>query len=301
MKYTLTCLCLSLFAIQSAFACTTFASVDGANQSTLIAKNRDENPDIQSVVAFHPEQGYAFLGMVSQRTPTSPYAVRAGINEYGLAIVNMAVSNPPPATSYADGDAFMRAALTTDQSVAQVMADLPALVAAHPYPEFYLLADRMQTASIELAPHGKYFVTVSNTGPVYHTNNYEFPAFFPFNKSYAYLAGSMNRYNRISALMNGNTNYTLDEFEMFAHDHAAGSNDSIFRTGKHPKDPKTARTLATFIAQIPHDGSAPTVSIEFYPFGCTSPVMCPATTYKLNANFWDFSTPRKILSGDSNS
>ncbi len=278
---------LSLSLCQNALACTTFASVDGADQSTLIAKNRDESPDIQSVMLFHPDSGYAFLGMVSQQTPTAPYAVRAGINEYGLAIVNMAVSNPPHDVEYGDGDALMRDVLMHNQSVAEVMGNLPTLIADHPYPEFYLLADRNQTASIELAPHGKYVVTLSNTGPLYHTNNYEFPSFMPLNLSYSYLEGSINRYNRISALMNSNTNYTLDEFQLFAHDHAAGSNDSIFRTGRQPNDPQTPRTLATFIAKIPHDGSAPTVLIQFYPYGCTSPVMCPATTYTLSSSFWN--------------
>ena len=297
MKYTLIGLCLSLFTWQSSFACTTFASVDGADQATLIAKNRDEHPDLQSVVAFHPTEGYRFLGMVSQRTVDGPYVVRSGINEYGLAIVNMAVPNAPPKAPYADGDAFMRAVLTQNQTVAGVLGNLPHLVTEYPYPEFYLLADRTQTAIIELATNGHYFVTLSNTGPMYHTNNYEFPSFFQYN--IGDLEGSTNRYNRISALMNSNTQYTMQDFELFAHDHNAGSNDSIFRTGKNLSDPNTPRTLATFIASIPHDGSAPTVSIEFYPQGCTSPVSCPANTYVLNAQFWDFSGTTNVLAAPS--
>ncbi|MCX7123120.1 MAG: carcinine hydrolase/isopenicillin-N N-acyltransferase family protein [Gammaproteobacteria bacterium] len=299
MKKLLTTLLIILFSGQSTFACTTFASVDGANQTTLIAKNRDEHPDIQSVVAFHPNQGYSFLGMVSQQKSDEPYIIRSGINEYGLAIVNMATPNPPANASYADGDAFMRAVLTQDKTVAEVLGHLPLLIATHLYPEFYLLADRTQTASIELAPQGKYFVTVSNIGPLYHTNNYEFPAFFPNN--IGDLEGSTLRYNRISALMNSNTEYTLNEFKLFSHDHHAGSNDSIFRTGKDLSDPNTPRTLATFIASIPHNGSAPSVSIEFYPKGCGSPLDCPATTYILNSQFWDFPGTIYILKQDSHS
>ena len=294
MKKLMICLSLGFFTWQNAMACTTFASVDGANQTTLIAKNRDEHPDLQSVVAFHPDEGYRFLGMVSQRMPGGPYVVRSGINEYGLAIVNMATPDAPPKAPYADGDAFMRAVLTGNQTVAGVLGNLPRLVAEHPYPEFYLLADRNQTAIIELTTNGKYFVSLSNTGPLYHTNNYEFPPFFKNN--IGDLEGSTNRYNRISALMNSNTDYTLNEFQLFAHDHNAGSNDSIFRTGKNLADPNTPRTLATFIASIPHDDSPPTVSIEFYPHGCTSPAACPATTYTLTPGFWDFPGATKSLS-----
>ncbi len=285
----------TLCTLQQSFACTTFASVNGANQSTLIAKNRDEHPDIQSVAVFHPDGGYAFLGMVSQQKPGAALILRSGINQYGLAIVNMAVPNPPNGGLYGDGDAFIRAVLTLNRSVAEVMGNLPSLVATNPYPEFYLLADRNQTALIELASQGQYFVTLSNGTPLYHTNNYENPAFAANNTGD--LEGSTNRYDRISALMNSNSNYTLNEFQLFAHDHAAGSNDSIFRTGKKVGNPYTARTLATFIAQIPHDGSAPTVWIQFYPRPDISGSQ-NVFEYQLTPAFWNFPGNVKVLDSE---
>lgn len=294
-------LCLGALLVQSSFACTDFASVNGANNSVLINKNRDEVPDLQSVVAFHPFKGYSFMGLVSQQQEGNPYVVRAGINQYGLAIVNMAAgilkNNPTYYNRYDDGDDFMRAVLTGYQSIAEVMGNLPALVAAHPYPEFYLLADRQQTALIELAPGGQYVVTTSDSEPLYHTNNYEAPGFAQYNTFYA--EGSMNRYDRIADLMNSTSNYSMDTFITFAHDHAAGSNDSIFRTGLNPGDPKTPRTLATFIASIPKaSNGAPTVYVQFYP---EPNISGPSYTFNLTPDFWKFKGSQKVLAVEQQS
>lgn len=287
-----TILVLGLLSFSSSFACTDYASVNGANNTVMITKNRDEYPDLQSILAVHPDQGYGFMGLFSQQKAGTPYAVRAAINQYGLSIVNMgaAVLKGYPGydpNRYDDGDDFMRAVLTQYKTISEVLANLPALTAAHPYPEFYLLADTEQTALVELAPNHQYFVTVSNSAPLYHTNNYESPGFAKYNMFYA--ESSMNRYSRIADLMNSTPNYSLDTFITFAHDHVAGSNDSIFRTGIEPNTPQT---LATFIASIPKDQSAPTVYIQFYP---KSNLSGPAYTYTLNPQFWQFSGMQKVL------
>jgi hypothetical protein len=44
-----------ILGVSSAFACTDFATLNGTNQSVLIAKNRDMYPGLQSIVAFHPK------------------------------------------------------------------------------------------------------------------------------------------------------------------------------------------------------------------------------------------------------
>ncbi len=275
-------------------ACTCFATVHGENNAVLIAKNRDEIPDIQSVVAFHPAQGFSFLALVSQQKQGGSYVVRAGINQYGLTIVNMAASvlknYPSYADRYDDGDDLMRAVLTQYKSIAGVMGNLPLLVAAHPYPEFYLLADSTQTALIELAPDGQYSVSLSNSVPLYHTNNYEAAGFMQYNTFY--LEDSMNRYKRIADLMNSMSVYSMDTFITFAHDHDAGTNDSIFRTGIDSNNPDTPRTLATFIASIPKDQSAARVYVQFYP---KSDFNEPSYSFNLTPGFWNFKGATKVL------
>lgn len=287
-------LTLSLTAVKISFACTDYASVNGENNTVMITKNRDEFPDLQSILAVHPTNGYAFMGLFSQQKTNAPYVVRAAINQYGLSIVNMGAGvlkgyRGYDANRYDDGDDFMRDVLTHYKTIGEVLINLPALVASHPYPEFYLLADQQEIALIELAPNQQYQVTLSNSAPLYHTNNYESPAFSQYNLMYA--ESSLNRYSRISDLMNSNKTYSFNTFLTFAHDHVAGTNDSIFRTNVSATQ-AVVKTLATFIASIPKDGSAPNVYIQFYP---TVSMNGPAYTYTLDSSFWSFTGVQKVL------
>ena len=287
---------LLFFPINSS-ACTAFSTADGANNSVLILKNRDEHPDIQHVVAFNPGKNNRFVALVSHKKNEDPYVLRSGINEKGLAIVNLSASilekDPTYVDRYDDGDDFMRDILTNNTSVSDVMAHLPNLTASHPFPEFYMLADQQQTALIELTTQGRYRITLSNSGPLYHTNNFESPVFQSSNTVYE--NGSLNRYSRIADLMNNNPAPSLEQFKTFAHDHAAGSNDSLFRKTNTKDDRKRARTLATFLANIPKDGSAPTLYVQFDP---NATVNGPSHTYTLDKNFWNFKSKTKMLASE---
>ncbi len=288
---------LLLFIPLSCSACTTFSTVDGANNSVLILKNRDEHPDIQHVVAFNPGKNNRFVALVSHKKIGDPYVLRSGINEKGLAIVNLSASilkkDPAYVDRYDDGDDFMKDILTNNNSVSDVMAHLPNLTASHPFPEFYMLADQQQTALIELTTQGRYRTTLTNSGPLYHTNNFESPIFQSSNT--VYLQGSLNRYSRIADLMNNLPAPSFEQFKTIAHDHAAGKNDSIFRTTNTKDDPKRARTLATFLVNIPKDRSAPTLYVQFYP---NATVNGPSHTYTLDKNFWNFKSKTKILTSE---
>ncbi len=100
------------------------------------------------------------------------------------------------------------------------------------------------------------------------------------------------RYNRIDVLMNNMKTYTMADFFNFAHDQDAGNWNSIFKVGKNPTDPGTPRTVATFIASIPKNGDAPTVSIQFYP---AAKITESVYTYTLNTSFWNFQGAKKVL------
>lgn len=269
---------LPLFGI----ACTTFATFDGTNDSLLIAKNRDNNPDRQIMAVVNEPNKYKYIALSRQDVPDF---VSAGVNEYNLAVFNEVTIEYSDKAVGGIADDFSKDILQNYKTVQDVLPDLDQLVAKFPAPVFYQVTDGKNLLSIEVAPNHKYSYTMISSGTYAHTNNYQIK---PLIKDYQYsdsektrLSASTTRYDRAKFLMTQNKNIDLAQMQVFALDRNAGNDDSIFRTGAVDNNPRTSKSLAFFGVQIDKKNkSTATVNANLYN-------MSEKYNYTLVPSFWN--------------
>jgi hypothetical protein len=277
-----------------AFACTTFASFNGADNTLVMAKNRDNRPDHQVIEVVVASGKYKYLALSRQDVPDF---VSAGINEKNLAVFNEVTVEYSAQAKGGIADDFSKDILQNYAHARDVIPDIAKLVAKYPDPVFYQVADGKQILSIEVAPNHKFSYTLVKQGSFAHTNNYLIPELiknYPYSTSEnARLLASSMRLNRASYLVSHESSPSLETLQTIALDHSAGNNDSILRSGESHKE-NSVRSLAFFGVQIAHDGDVNSqVSANLYTVG-------EKYHYTLNDAFWrQYSAGITILSANS--
>lgn len=271
---------MSAGIVYPAIACTTFATFNGADNSILMAKNRDNRADRQVIQVVVEVGKLKYLALSRQDYPNF---VSAGINEKNLAVFNeVTVEYSNKAVGAIDDD-FSKDILQNYTNAKDVIPDIPKLIAKYPDPVFYQVADNKQILSIEVAPDHKYAYKLIDKGVFAHTNNYQNQTLI---KGYKYTSeeairrlASQTRFNRAISLAADESGATMVDMQKIAADHSAGYNDSIYRSGLE-SDPRSVRSLAFFVVDIAKDGKKPSeVSASLYNVG-------EKYHYVLNKDFW---------------
>lgn len=227
-------------------ACTLWSAVGdrAAHGGSLIAKNRDWNPEPSEVRFVRPATGFRSLGLFPIHEGKQRGIV-AGINEKGLAVVTATASSISQAGREKGGKGLMRQLLNVFSTVEEVLANSSIFSRTHP--SMYLLADRRQTAWIEVAPEGKFSYRALRNGVLAHTNHYLDQELIAVNERID--RSSRIRLERIGALLDRRTApWTLEDFIAFSRDRNDGPDNSLWRTGSNP-DGK--RTLTSWIVSLP--------------------------------------------------
>lgn len=250
----LTILATCFFSL-TAEACTLWAAngdvVEGGG--SLIVKNRDWAPDhTQTLKLVTPQNGYKYIGLYAIKGQHN--GLKAGINERGLVAVSASAGSIPSKErrempyTHALYEQLLRQCGTVEEAIEQSNLFLG--------PQFIMLADKNEVATIEIGPDGVYSISVKKNEAIYHTNHYINDSMSEFNRFIG--PSSSTRYNRISELLNNTSPYTLDKFISFSNDRNDGPDNSILRTGSTSKK---QRTLATWAVSIPKD-SAPELYVK---------------------------------------
>ena len=227
-------------------ACTLWAAAGNraAHGGSLIAKNRDWIPEPSEVRLVRPTTGFRSLGLFPIRDGKQKSIV-AGVNEKGLAVVTATASSIPQADREKGGRGLMQQLLNVFSTVEEVLENKS--VFTHTHPSMYLIADRRQTAWIEVAPEGRFSLRTTKRGVLTHTNHYLDDVLIDANGKIG--RSSRTRLGRIGELLDRRTApLTLEDFIAFSQDRNDGPDDSLWRTGSQP-DGK--RTLASWIVSLP--------------------------------------------------
>lgn len=290
-------ICLSINTYTE--ACTTFAIAKGED-NIYLAKSRDMIPDRQAIMVLVPKKGYKSLLLVSkaqkyaEQSVPNEWAVRSGVNQKNLAIVNSFVAYPfikanQVQDKYNDGDDFMRYVLTNYSSVKQVLTNLPQLIKQFNYPESYLLADNQEVANLEVAYGGKYKVATTSTQLLVATNHYLLFA-NPDYKFFPESASTYVRYKTMTGLLNNMSSYNRTNLLSAMNNNTEGDNNSILRTGNPVTKTNSPSTLAQFLVQIPRNQEQDT-DVYIHLINVNE-----VYKFKLNTNFWDNYSKNSILS-----
>lgn len=235
------------FSGNTALGCTIFAA-QGSEVSgggSMIVKNRDFKPSPQRLKLVK-EDGYAYYGLFSERKGGRE-ALRAGVNEHGLAVVSaMASSLGKDVLRAQKWRPFMRHALAECASVDEVLQRKELFLG----PQFIIIADAKEIACIEVALHGKYKVTRRSNSHLYHTNRYIADEYQYLNRKSTTSADA--RYQRIEELLSTSpTPYSQEDFIAFSQDRNGGPNNSLWRVGSSATG---TQPMATFLVNIKPDG-----------------------------------------------
>ncbi|MEA5092028.1 hypothetical protein SDC9_12820 [bioreactor metagenome] len=253
---------IGLFGImQETKACTLFAATGAdyvVNSGTLMAKNRDEKPALQTLKLVKPEAGYNYYGLFSGKKGL--FCV-VGINERGLAVGMSTAGSISRKDRLCNGIYRSKEGLRTNEYMLCYCASVDEALALPKEfwhePVNFILADKDKVAYVEVLPGGEKSVTVETNGVIYHTNHYVNEDSLWANKKIG--ESSLTRYNRIKELMTEDKIFSLNDFIQFSEDRNAGPNNSIYRVGTTPT---STQTLANFVVYIPKLGS-PVLYIKY--------------------------------------
>ena len=228
-------------------ACTLWSAAGKrvAHGGSLIAKNRDWTPEPSAVRLVHPNAGFRSLGLFPIRDGKQTGIV-AGVNEKGLVVVTATASSIPEADREKGGRGLTRQLLAVFSTVEDVLKNKS--VFTHTHPSMYLIADRSQSAWIEVAPGGRFSVRTKTKGVLAHTNHYLDETLIDVNGG-KIGRSSRTRLGHIRELLDRRTApLTLEDFITFSQDRNDGPDDSLWRTGSKPDG---TRTLASWIVSLP--------------------------------------------------
>lgn len=240
----LLCALLLLAAPVGADACTLWAAAGPqvAGGGTIIVKNRDWRPDNQQKIRLAKNGKYRFIYLEAVGNNFS--GAKQGINEKGLAIVLASAPREVERAGKNAGMTRLRTLLATYASVKEAVAALRAGVWVT-NPQFMVLADGKEMACVEFGPDGQYAVVgQQGSGVLFHTNHYVSPLLEPLNPHK--LSSSLERYNKISSLLQVGGPFDVQKFQSFSAD------PTLWRAGATPS---STRTLSSWIIRQMPDGS----------------------------------------------
>ena len=225
-------------------------------QGTIVAKNRDWIPNqVQRVRIVRPKTGNRYLGLFAEGHDEA--GIKAGINDQALSVISASAGSLSKKLQDAQTgvSGVVSKILSLYSSVEDVLAHREIFAKARA--EFLFLSDRHQIAVVEIGLDGAFTVTTHPAGTAFHTNHYCDVPMRGFNQTEG--ESSLTRYRRIQELLSAEKPpYTTASFKKMSADRDAGPDNSIWRTGSSPRK---ARTLATWIAEIPRAG-APTIYVK---------------------------------------
>jgi dipeptidase len=228
-----------------AIACTLWAVAGDrvAGGGTIIHKNRDWNPDHQQDLRLViPKNGFRYLSLYT--TGNEWVGTKAGVNSQGLVIVTAS------APAYLDKKVNFEGKTNTATLLSRYDSVDMALKALESGkwkcgPEFIIMADKTEIASIEFGPDGQYAViSRKSNGVAFHTNHYRSDELTGLNPE-KINASSVKRYAKINDLLE--SNYTLDVETA----HSFSKDPVLWRTGTTPT---SVRTLSAWTIRHYSDG-----------------------------------------------
>ena len=228
-----------------ASACTLWAAAGDrvAGGGTMIHKNRDWVPDHQQELRLViPKSGYRYLSLYT--TGNDWVGTKAGINTEGLVIVTAS------APGYLDKKVNFQGRTNTATLLSRYASVDKALkaLAANEWdcgPEFLIMADKNEIATIEFGMNGQYAVlSRESSGALFHTNHYVSATLAELNPN-PINASSAKRYDRISGLLD--SKYSLD----VADTKAFSKDSTLWRMGTSPT---SVRTLSAWTVRHYNDG-----------------------------------------------
>ncbi len=241
---------VSLFAAfpLSGYPCTLWAAAGAkvADRGTVIAKNRDNTQELVTELRFvKRDKGFRFVALFD--IEADGYVV-SGINEKGLTVVNASAASVPDEKRNTAKEDLTERILTSFESVDAVVREVAILSGSHP--AFYMIADGVKIASIEIAPGGKTSIKVSHEGTFVHTNHYVDPMLLSANEKRT--PSSVKRLERINRLMETCTSpITAGQFITLSEDRGIGQYDAIWR---QCSPSKKVCTLASWVVYVPKQG-----------------------------------------------
>lgn len=236
---------VSLSLPMPAIACTLWAAAGDrvAGSGTIIHKNRDWNPDHQQDLRLViPKNGFRYLSLYT--TGNEWVGTKAGVNSQGLVIVTAS------APAYLDKKGNFLGKTNTATLLSRYESVDKALKALEADkwkcgPEFIIMADKTEFASIEFGPDGQYAViSRTSNGVAFHTNHYLSDELTGLNPE-KINASSVKRYAKINDLLE--SKYTLD----VETSHSFSKDPVLWRTGATPT---SVRTLSAWTIRHYGDG-----------------------------------------------
>lgn len=260
-------------------ACTTFASIGAANANNglIIAKNRDSTQGFEQLAVRKGVGQNTYLGLFFSPDGQQPYPmISAGINEYGLSVVqnaSVAITSAELAADGPHGSAVIYKILEGYSSVADVLADQQTLFGNNSA-NFLIIGDQTEAVVVEVGPEQNAYQILrasDNNNRVFHTNHYVLQSMRRFNK--VFFPDSENRFTTIKKLMtSANAQLTGDgNYYQWINSAQNGQYNSILRN----------ISVASWIAEIPQTG-APQLRVRL-----TSPnVKYQQYNIELTPEFW---------------
>ena len=226
-------------------ACTLWAAAGErvAGGGTIIHKNRDWSPDHQQELRLvTPQKGYRYLSLYTVGNESN--GTKAGVNTEGLVIVTASAPSHLDKRINFLGRTGMATLLSRYGSVDQALQALDA-AKWKSGPQFIIMADKTEIASIEVGMEGQYVVLSRSSNDVlFHTNHYVSETLAGFNPA-KIGKSSMTRYERISGLLESKQVLDLDDTRSFSKD------STLWRKGATPT---SVRTLSAWTVQHRADG-----------------------------------------------
>ena len=241
--------CLTVLLLLSvptiAHACTLWAAAGErvAGGGTMIHKNRDWNPDHQQDLRLvTPQRGFRYLSLYT--TGNDWVGTKAGVNSEGMVIVTAS------APSYLDKKVHFQGRTNTATLLSRYASVNEALKALEADewkcgPEFIIMADKTEIASIEFGVDGQHaVVSRESNGVVFHTNHYISDTLAGLNPTQI-SSSSMTRYAKISDLLESKDALDMDDCKAFTKD------PTLWRAGATPK---SVRTMSAWTVSHRSDG-----------------------------------------------
>ena len=247
--FWISCITLLLFLSVPTLtsACTLWAAAGDrvADGGTMIHKNRDWSPNHQQELRLvTPKKGFRYLSLYT--TGNEWIGTKAGVNSEGLVIVTAS------APSYLDKKVNFQGKTNTATLLSRyesVDKALKALEAAEWKcgPEFIIMADKTEIASIEFGMDGQHAVIArQSNGVVFHTNHYLSDELIGLNPEKINVS-SLKRYAKINELLNSQDILDMDDSDSFSKDPV------LWRLGATPT---SVRTLSAWTVRHYSDGAS---------------------------------------------
>lgn len=169
-----------------------------------------------------PKTGYRYLSLYT--TGNDWVGTKAGVNTEGLVIITAS------APGYLDKKAHFQGRTNTATLLSRYSSVDKALKALESNewscgPEFIIMADKKEIASIEFGMNGRYsLLSRESKGVLFHTNHYISTALSDLNPT-TINASSAKRYDRISGLLESRYTLDINDAKTFSKD------PTLWRTG----------------------------------------------------------------------